>query len=198
MGFLVSLSDIQKTLQKKNYEFFAEGEYNLNIVGIRTKDNTVNKFNDLMTVSYKANGKWILSVFPCTTDPGLYWLNNPMNRLGTAILKESQYRSTYQIGKHQGKYTALVQRKPVTVIRDYDRDSNHDYNSGREETGLFGINIHRASQSNRSINVDKWSAGCQVFADPLQYKHFIDICTHAAKIWGNSFTYTLLHERDFS
>ena len=119
-----------------------------------------------------------------------------MNVKGTAILKEGQYRSCWKIGKHQGKYTALVQRKPVTVIRDADRDAEYDYDSGVAEKGLFGINIHRSNSKRESTQVDKWSAGCQVFANPWEYDVFIKICEESADIFGNSFSYTLINEED--
>ena len=46
----------------------------------------------------------------CTTLPGLYWLENPMNSKGCAILKEGQYKGVYEIDLHNGKYEAICQR----------------------------------------------------------------------------------------
>jgi hypothetical protein len=120
-----------------------------------------------------------------------------MNTMGTAIVKEGRYPGVWQLGKHQGKYRALTQKANITVIRDFDRDENLDFTTGREETDLFGINCHRANAARRSIQVGKWSAGCQVFADPADFNTFLGLCESAAKNWGNSFTYTLLHEADF-
>jgi hypothetical protein len=36
-----------------------------------------------------------------------------------------------------------VQSKPITVLRDYDRNAILDFWNGKPETGMFGINIHR-------------------------------------------------------
>lgn len=197
-NFMPSLGEVIDVLEDKNYVYFTEGNYNLNIVGVRTRTNRPNRFDDFLLLFYRYNGEWIYNMFSITTDPGIYWLERPMNTAGTAILKEGQYRSCYKLGLHRGKYTALVQRNgTVTVIRDFDRDDDLDYNSGREQTGYFGINIHRANKWNRSIQVDRWSAGCQVFADPVQFNAFIDACKRSKEIFGNSFTYTLIHERDF-
>lgn len=197
-NFYPTLERTLAVMENKGYKVFTtDAGFDLNIVGIRTKELQANRFDDFMTVFYRMHGEWIFNAFKCTTDPGAYWLENPMSEMGTAILKEGQYRRGYRLGKHRGKYTALVQNNPVTVIRDANRDRVLDLTSGREETGSFGINIHRASDRHESIQVDNWSAGCQVLCDPNQYEFFINLCKRGREAFGNSFTYTLLHERDF-
>jgi len=61
---------------------------------------------------------------------------------------------------------------------------------------MFGINIHRASLTGKTINVNQWSAGCQDFADSGQFNSFISICEKAEKYWGKRFSYTLLNFSD--
>ncbi len=195
---MITIQNIQKALLKKGYNLFEDDskEYNLNLVGVRSKDVTPNTFNDWFTVFWKHAGEWHFYVFKCTTDPGLYWLNNPMNDKGTGILKEGQYSGLWTLGFHKGKYMALKQKNPCTLIRDYDRDSELDFDSGREDTGIFGINGHRANAHRESVQIDKWSAGCQVIADPDDFEWLINTCKKSSKIWGDSFTYTLLNESD--
>ena len=109
-----------------------------------------------------------------------------MNVAGTAIMKEGQYRGAYKIGKHRGKYDALVQTGGrVTVWRDNNRDSTLDMADPSE--GYFGINIHKAGAF--SANVDKWSAGCQVFANTDDFNEFMSICRKQP--WPK-FSYTLI------
>lgn len=158
----------------------------IHVVGIRSKANLPNKFDDLIGLVQGNEVKW----YTGTTNPGTFWLNNPLNPLGTAVLKAGQYVDTYTIGLHKGKYTALVQSKKVTVFRDNDKDSIAE-EQGKEDTGLFGINIHRANELTDSINIDKWSAGCQVLNSSKQFKELIQACLKSGK---KSFTYTLLHE----
>lgn len=199
IGFRPTLNNVVTAMSEKGYRIFntPSRPFNLNIVGIRSRTRVPNRFDDWLTVFYRSNEQWIFNTFPATTDPGLYFLGDEMGSdEGTAILKEGQYRSAYKIGTHRDRYRALVQAKPVTVIRDFDRDRELDYSSGREETGHFGINIHRANRDRASIQVDNWSAGCQVVCDPLQFNYFLDICEKGAKEWGNAFTYTLLHQDD--
>lgn len=168
--------------------------FNLNIVGLRNEEVKVNKFNDELWVFWKFENLWKLNKYKITTNPGLFWLNNPMGQRGTAILKEGQYIDSHLFGKHKGKYEALVQATPLTVIRDANKDAKIDYDSGKTQTGLFGINIHRASETHESKQVDKYSAGCQVFANPTEFAEFIKLCKIYLAEWGNKFTYTLIRK----
>lgn len=193
------IEKLQKALAKNNYQVFSNDSkpYNLNIVGIRTNNSKPNKFDDKLCVFWNYNGNWNSMVFQVTTDPGTYWLKNPSRVAGTAILKPGQYKGSHIIGKHKGKYTALVQKgAKVSVIRDYDKDEELDFNSDRVETGYFGINIHRSNSTRSSVNVDKWSAGCTVFANPHDFDLFMDLCKQGAANWGEKFTYTLIEEQD--
>lgn len=197
-NFVPTLETILAVLENKGYQIYEnDSGFDLNIVGIRTSQLQANRFDDFMTVFYRMHDDWVFNMFRCTTDPGTYWLNHPMSNLGTAILKEGQHKGSHRIGLHRGKYQALVQNTPLPVIRDANRDTVLDLDSGTEEVGLFGINIHRANEFQESIQVDKWSAGCQVLCDPHQYKFFIDLCKAGRDAFGNKFTYTLLNERDF-
>jgi hypothetical protein len=153
------------TLKSKGYQIF-ERPNELNIVGVRNNSTDANKFDDFIYVLWKdENGKWEGKYYNATTDPGTYYLKNPLTKLGAAILKEGQWLDTYSIGKHRGQYDALVQSKPLTVIRDYDRNAILDFNNGREQKGLFGINIHKGGSATTS------SAGCQTLP-PDQWPAF--------------------------
>jgi hypothetical protein len=67
------------------------------------------------------------------------------------------------------------------------------------QEGIFGINIHKAGKFvNGSTQIDKWSAGCQVFSKESDFNEFMEICRKARDIWGNSFTYTLIESNDIS
>lgn len=121
--------------------------------------------------------------------PGSYYLSNLLNPKGTAILKEGQYLNAYKIGYHKGK-PALIQSRPVTVYRDKNRDEFFDLN--KEETGMFGIDIHRAGPFSHLVN--SWSAGCQVFQKESDFEFFMTLCEATQKICNGLFTYTLIEE----
>jgi hypothetical protein len=189
------LSTIKAILKNNDYVLYTD-PFRLNIVGLRSKNTVANRFDDEIHIFYKnENMKWEYYVFPCTTDPGTYWLNNPAYEEGTASLPQGQYVDTYAIGMHRGKYEALVQVKALTVIRDYDRDAYLDFNNGTRQTGLFGINIHRAESTGTTKYVDKYSAGCQVFQNAEDFSTFMKLANQHRQRYGNLFTYTLLDFR---
>ena len=197
-----SVDHIRRTLEGKGYKFFESGDYNVNIVGIRnseTANKVTNKFDDTITVSYKIGGEWMYHEFDCTTDPGTHWVENCIApEKGVAILKEGQYRGSHKIRKHQGRYEALGQCKPVTVYRDNNRDDLYNLNQENLDIGLFGINIHRATKNagKKSSQIDKWSAGCQVIAANDDWTKFMKIMRKSRDTWSNSFTYTLIQSKD--
>ena len=205
MNMKVTREQVEQTIkQMTNYKWFEKGDYNLNIVGIRnsnTKNKVTNRFDDKITLSYKTGtdkdgkgGEWQFHCFDCTTDPGTHWVENIMRKEGVAILKPGQYRGSHKIRKHQGRYEALGQQRPVEVYRDNNRDQWYNLNEDFVQEGLFGINIHRATKyaGKKSSQVDKWSAGCQVIASNDDWKLFMKICRKARDTWSNNFTYTLL------
>ena len=196
----LTLDKLKAAYGKKGYAFFEKGDYNLNIFGIRNEEQRdANTFNDIVGIAFKVNGKWVLKKYDATTDPGLYWRNNLCNVYGTGILVPGQYRGGWRIGMHQGKYRALVQNKPVQVYRDKNRDSHLDMDPKTIQTGMFGINIHRATANPgfASKLVDRFSAGCSVIAAANDFQEFMSIVDKSAKIFKSDvFTYTLFKQSD--
>ena len=189
-----TLEQIRDAVKAKGYKWFESGIFNINIVGIRnseTGSQITNKCDDLITVSYKTDkDTWVYWEADCTTDPGKHWAENLLNPDGVAILVPGQYRGAYTIGLHQGKYEALKQSGKVKVYRDDNLDDNYDYDPNSIQEGVFGINIHRASSSGTSTQIDKWSAGCQVIANNLDFAEFMAKVNEAADHWGDLCTYT--------
>jgi hypothetical protein len=193
----MTIKKLKKLVKKKGYAWFDGNKpYNVNIIGYRTKDKRLNIYNDFLYLAYRnENLNWVLKEYTATTDPGLYYLQSPPNNRGTAILAPGQYRSTYKLDLHRGRYKALCQRLgPVKVYRDYNRDKTLDMNPVSLEEGWYGINIHRASKWVKNRFVNKYSAGCTVMNNPIEYDEFINIIEKSAKLYGNKFTYTLLEE----
>jgi len=190
---------IETAIKAKGYVWFSDltnKGYNVNIVGVRnssTGNKVTNLFDDMMTLSYKdENGVWVFREWMNTTEPGAKGVKEYHNPKGVARLVEGQYRGSYEIGLHQGKYEALTQAKPVKVYRDQNKDLIYDETNIDE--GLFGINIHKAGQD--STWVENWSEGCQVFKRVKDFDEFMKIIKKASKIHGNLFTYTLIESKD--
>ena len=185
-----TLEQIKKVFSQKGHEFFDS----LNIIGVRSSSTQANVFDDWLYLTYRdGNGIMKTHEFSITTDPGAYWLQNPINVNGTSILVPGQYKNSHTVGLHQGKYEALKQQNPVKVWRDNTRDLTLD-KEGQIFEGIFGINIHRSSATSESQTVDRWSAGCQVFKKVADFNFFMDICRKSSQ---KNFTYTLLEEGDF-
>jgi hypothetical protein len=194
---------IKDTVERLGYKYFTNDNYDVNIIGIRnskTEGRVTNKFDDLMTISYKdENGEWQYHEYDCTTDPGDDWMENPwVKEKGCAVLKPGQYRGSHKLRLHSGKYLALGQKKDVTVYRDNNRNNQYEFDESTCDTGVFGINIHRATalEGKTSTYVNKYSAGCQVIASNDDWHAFLDICQTAREVWGNSFSYTLIESKN--
>lgn len=182
---------IKTKYESKGYKFFDKGDFNVNIFGFRLTVST-NAWDDCIGIAYRENGVKKVVAYKASTDPGMYYLNHPMNSGGTAILKEGQYRGSHKIRLHAGRYEALGQCGWLKLFRDGDLDNEHDFDP-ESITDSFGdgINIHHGYNSWR---VEKNSAGCQVIKMVSDFNEFMDICRNAAAIWGNKFSYTLFDE----
>ncbi len=208
---LIKHTDFDVLFKQKGYAYFKEGDYNLNIIGVRnlidakpSKSNPNiltnvqrDKFDDALVVTLKINGVWKRYVWALTTDPGLRLLKAPSNSNGTAILVPGQYRGVYKKDLHNGKYYAICQRLgPVKVYRDSNRDNTLDMNPAKIQTGYFGINIHRAAKTGVLELIGGHSAGCQVFQNTNEFNKFMEFVDKAIALYGNSFTYTLITSED--
>lgn len=193
---LIDNTDFEQLFKKLGYSFFTNGDYNVNIIGVRNllngnkQDNT---FNDALVMIYKVDGKWVKKIWSNTTDPGLSLLKKPSNSKGTAILVPGQYKGVYALDLHSGKYRALCQRLgKVKVYRDNNKNDILDFKPETIDTGSFGINIHKPGSVSTATYVNGFSAGCQVFKNLADFNSFMAIVEKSAKLYGNKFTYTLL------
>jgi len=189
-----TINDVLNLYKDKKYKLY-NGYLDINIFGIRNIFGEQNKFDDAIGILFnisRTREDWQMFVCDATTDPGTYHLNNPGRVEGTAILCPGQYKQSFSFGLHKGQYECLVQIKPVKVYRDNNRNDVLDFIN--EKDTFSGIQIHRANSSKKSTQVDKWSAGCQVIADPLDFKEFMNITNDSAKLYGDKFTYTLFED----
>lgn len=162
---------------------------NFHLVGVRSHESVPDKFDDSFYILENHNAGF---PFACTTNPGKDYLFTPMNPKGTAVLvADKQYVNCFVLGLHKDK-EALIQHGDLLVYRDDDRDIY------AEELGKIEIakpecriNIHRANNKWTSIFVGKWSAGCQVIANPENFQILLKKSKASAK---GLFTYTLLNE----
>lgn len=162
----LSEADLRKLLEQFNINWDI---YPLVIAGIRgyyrdtmgkPKANDRGIYDDALFIVTKT----LMKPFNGNTDPGKY-------QPGIATLKPGIWYS-YKFDIHRGEqsqYPAICQRvAPVTVIRD----------GKGEDTGMFGINIHRGGYKTTS------SLGCQT-VPPDQWNEFYATAKHEfVKVWG--------------
>ncbi len=195
---------IESAVKSKNYVWFQDNEnkgFDVNLVSVRNSGpgtKVTNVFDDFLTLSYKENGVWRFHEWMVTTDPGTKAVLQFSNTRGVAVLVPGQYRGSHIIRKHQGKYDAVCQDRPVKVYRDKNKDMKFDMNPATIEEGIFGINIHRSNPTTESQFVDRWSEGCTVFKRVKDFNEFMSIMYKAQKIHGNRFTYTLIESKDIN
>jgi len=196
---MYSKEQIEKAVKSQGYVWFnGAKDYDVNIVGVRNAtpgQKVTNLFDDKLTLSYKINGQWFYHEWDATTEPGKKGVMQFHNSGGVARLVPDQYRGVYKVSMHQGKYQALCQRLgDVTVWRDKNRDM--DFDEIIQDTGMFGINIHKAGTV--SNFVENWSEGCQVFKRTKDFNDFMVLINRAKEIHGNHFTYTLIISSDIN
>lgn len=169
--------------------------WSLNLFGIRAANPRAGCFDDTIGLAWiDANGHQYLMYFPATTDPGAYYLANPINSAGTAILAPGHYPSMFRPGLHRGLYRALTQVGPCTVIRDRNRDEFLDF-KGRRQTGLFGINLHRAAARGTTLTVGPHSAGCQVVQRAADLHAILEVVdVQKQRLGTDKVSYTLFYE----
>lgn len=193
----VSVDKLMKAYTSVGREPFkyVEGKpYNLNLIGVRSNDMTPNTFNDCLAVLWEDAFGWNLIAHEGTTDPGLYYLNNPINVDGTFIFAPGFHKGLWKLGLHRG-YEAFQQIGTAIGWRDADRDNEFDMVPNKTiAVNHAGLNMHRARNEGESTVVGKYSAGCQVRRRDDDHEIVVEIAKRALNYWGNSFSYMLFTE----
>lgn len=191
--FRPDLDAVLDVMKRHGYQIWDKNNI-LNLIGIRKSRHVSDAFEDTFVCLRYEQGQWSQWFWECTTSPGRAQLEFGLEK-GTAIVKPGQYIDAWALGLHKGQYEALVQVKPITVYRDRNKDFCLDYI--REDTGLFGINIHRANARITSKIVGNWSAGCQVLANPKHFSQLMKLVREQHSSGFPRFSYTLLEYGDF-
>lgn len=122
-----------------------------------------NAFNDVRIVfRITETGEPETQTWEATTEPGAHHTYNPLSPKGAARIAFRQFKS-WGVGLHpqssNPKHEALVQTKPVTVHRDFNKDCKRT--GDQVERGEFGINQHWGYDLPLN-DIQDASAGCLV------------------------------------
>lgn len=203
----LSYDVVKEAFAKKGYPFNDE---ELIISGIRMKNDLPDCFNDYLLCTWKdENGNPQFFGGMATTDPGVYYLNNPINTKGTGILVPGFYKHVWTVGIHK-TYRALVQCGNFMVWRDNDRDKYRPkivngiaYDStGKELKPMLagpecGINCHMTIEGVILTTVGKFSALCQVWQNSALFKKMMKVVDWLYKSKQKKYSFALFLEEDF-
>lgn len=179
----------------------AGGEWgDVNLFGLRNEASQESDlFNDFIGI---CSGD-IIKVYSGTTDPGAWWTLHPVTAsgvTGAAHLCEGFHKNAWRVGVHaQGTpfaHEALVQTgNKVRIWRDLKNNFTHD-DGDPEQSGYFGINIHRAGLDDPT-KIGKYSAGCQVVRHHKDFDELMGIIKASENFKKNKagarFSYLLLN-----
>lgn len=188
----MSYKDLKKVLERKGYEFFDKGSFNINIVYFRNSSIFTDKYTDTLYIAYKNGITETLFEAPCSTKAGSYYVKNPITYLGvkgTAVMQEGQWKGAYQFIDNNSWLNTpyLKQIKPIKVWRDGLIDA--DIDEVNQQEGIFGIHCHTAGDIRNLVY--NWSAGCLV-TPRAKWLEALEIIRESAKRYGNTFTVTLI------
>lgn len=159
---------------------------------------TPDRWNDSIGIlTFDANSSpKILCLYEGTTEPGLYYTRNPLNRGGAARLQLGFHKNLWSVGLHRG-YEALSQVGTATLVRDLNKNGARDDKVSRELNN--GINLHTTKTTGwkGAFNdfVGQWSAGCVVIKEPNNFKNFMKILKEGLQYKSNkrsTFNFILL------
>lgn len=220
-----TVPNLREVAGKLNYRVYESTRpYDLNTFIIRSEVQNAGRFDDIFVTFWKDGYGWASETYTITADPSDLALLNMKNPIGVAIVKPGQYPHSHIMSKHKGKYPAWCQNDTMTVIRDYNKDTLLDWNvpsllgcvarvtkhwrgyltewldpNGnvvwKEDTGVFGINIHHASIYQILEKIGLYSEGCTVFDYIKAYEEWMKISNKAVSIWGDKLTTTYITER---
>lgn len=133
-----------------------------------------NEFNDLRMILW-VDGAGTLrhKAWDGSTEPSRKWTVDPMNPKGAARIKFDQFKA-WKVGIHNASkasgHEALVQRKPVSVFRDLNKDFIRT--GDKLYTGLFGINQH-SGYDYAPLDMRGSGAGCLVGRTTEGHREFM-------------------------
>lgn len=194
---IITYDSLQSVHEQKGY-VWRNGVWQLNVTGIRATDMIPDFFDDAIAISFMSPiGEKFCYVHDATTKPGDYWLQNPMNPLGTFILAEGQYVDSHIGGLHYG-LPALVQCGNLTGYRDIQRDHQLHLIGTLYTGNNFAVNIHRMGKKiDGTTHVYNESAGCQGMEENY-IEQMMEYYKQQVSFTGRqTIDYTLIGEADF-
>lgn len=198
--------EIEKVMLKLGMKVF-NGKYDITFGGIRNTNQVANSFDDKIFMMYRETKGGVLKIeqWTATTDCGLYYLKNTLNRNGAGILvHDRQYKGMYEWREkgHKGE-PAFRQVRPASFVRDNNKDNLLDFKLMENPDNIFEdviyCNCHDTNESGiDSTMVGRWSAACQVVNNSKSMDRMEELAKLQMKSGhGNYFSYALIFGNHF-
>ncbi|WP_312351237.1 hypothetical protein [Empedobacter sp.] len=172
-------TDSQLLNRVKKLKNFIKIPENYWILGVRSKEDRFNEFDDKF---YLFKGEQFIMVMSGTTNPGANGLLNPekYNERGIAVVvADKWYYNLWTRGLHNGKVIAYRQTAGVDLIRDRNKNKKSGDAGSVSEEFNRGINFHPSDYNldskTKKVNIGAWSVGCQVVNDIPKYKELMNL-----------------------
>lgn len=184
------MQEIINRYKKHGYKLFTEGDYNLNIFGIRSTSRRAGFFDDKIGCLWKENGVMQCFMGAGTVDCGEYYMKNLMHPDGAAFMVEGQYRGLWKLGTFHNT-PALIQVAPVKYYRDKDLDNIIELDPSNISEGKIGLFYHSHFQGvENATEILNSSAACWAHAKTKDYHYFMGLCYHQVARFGEDTTFT--------
>jgi len=196
----ISIEFLKTLIAKKKYIWFEDKP---NIIAIRTALQVPDVFNDVFCIVYKENGIEKLYTATITTEPGVFYQKNLLNKKGCWVMMPAQMIDAFSLGFHQGKadHECLRSTGMIYGLREDDKDgiilNDKDAVATWVDGTTVGANVHGANKkTDLTTIVGQNSAGCQVHNRWSKKTEMVSICKAYKVYCKNKFTYTLIEEKD--
>jgi hypothetical protein len=196
---MVTIRTLKDTIEALGYKWFEDQP---NIIGVRTKLQVPDIFNDLLFIVYKKDGVEQLYSATITTEPGTTYQKKLLNKKGCWVMMPAQMINAYKSGFHHKRpdHRCLQSLGKIYGLREDDGDGilfdDNDAVAAWADGTTVGANIHGASKLGESKIVGAWSAGCQVHNNWAKKEEMMNIVDRYKKINKGWVTYTLINEAD--
>jgi len=117
----------------------------------------------------------------------------PLNDAGVAFMpthKTAVRQPGYRVRKHIS-YEAVGTNSPYPGVTFRDANWDTQYAEINQQQKNVGLNLHRSSGTGTSTLVNKYSGGCQVFANVGHFMEFMTLARKHEEIWGGGYDSTL-------
>jgi hypothetical protein len=163
------------------------------IIGIRSKGDVFNEFDDKFYIFKGTNAFKVLTGTTNCGDRGLLGFFKYKAKGAATLKADYWHHKVWAYGLHRGKMEALRQVRPTAMYRDNNLDEQVD-EIGTATNELVGINFHTTSHNRLTETLKRFinghSLGCQVVNNPKEYYEYIGLFSGQPSV-----TYCLLKEK---